>query len=301
MKVAFLGLGSMGAPMAANLARGGHDLVVWNRSARQPEGFDAPPRRAGSIGESVRGAEVAVTMLADDAAVDAVVAGGLLDALAGGAVHLSMSTISIAAARRLAEAHLARGRDYVAAPVFGRPDIAAAGKLWIALAGPAAGCARVRPLLDAMGRGVTELGETAWHANLVKLGNNLLLAAMIEALGETIAMMRKAGVEPARFLDAVGAVFASPVYANYGRQIAERRHEPAVPGAAGVEGCAARTRGGGRVGRAAAYGRAGARQPAGGGGGGDGRAGLDGAGRAGAAPGGAGIGQTPGSPSASCT
>lgn len=228
MKVAFLGLGSMGAPMAANLARGGHDLVVWNRSARQPEGFDAPPRRAGSIGESVRGAEVAVTMLADDAAVDAVVAGGLLDALAGGAVHLSMSTISIAAARRVAESHLARGRDYVAAPVFGRPDIAAAGKLWIALAGPAAGCARVRPLLDAMGRGVTELGETAWHANLVKLGNNLLLAAMIEALGETIAMMRKAGVEPARFLDAVGAVFASPVYANYGRQIAERRHEPAL-------------------------------------------------------------------------
>ncbi len=227
MRVAFLGLGSMGAPMAANLARAGHDLVVWNRSARQPEGFDAPPRRAGSIEEAVRAAEVAATMLADDAAVDAVVAGGLLAALGEGAVHLSMSTISIAAARRLAEAHAARGRDYVAAPVFGRPDIAAAGKLWIALAGPAAGCARVRPLLDAMGRGVTELGETAWHANLVKLGNNMLLAAMIEALGETIAMMRRAGVEPQRFLDAVGALFASPVYANYGRQIAERRHEPA--------------------------------------------------------------------------
>ncbi|HEX4261756.1 MAG TPA: NAD(P)-dependent oxidoreductase, partial [Acetobacteraceae bacterium] len=210
MKIAFLGLGSMGAPMAANLARAGHDLVVWNRSPRQPEGFATQPPRASSIAEAVGGAAVAITMLADDAAVEAVVAGGLLDALGEGAVHLSMSTIGIAAARHLAEAHAARGRDYVACPVLGRPDVAAAGKLWMALAGPDAACARVRPLLAAMGRGVTELGSTPWHANLVKLACNMQLAAMIEVMGETMALVRRAEIDPAGFLDVVGALFGSP-------------------------------------------------------------------------------------------
>jgi 3-hydroxyisobutyrate dehydrogenase-like beta-hydroxyacid dehydrogenase len=139
-----------------------------------------------------------------------------------------MSTVSIAAARRMTELHQSRGRCYLAAPVFGRPDVAADGKLWIVLAGEPAGRARVRPVLQALGRGVSEFGDEPWRANLVKLGNNFVLAAMLETLGEAVALMRKAAIPPQQFLDAVNGLFQSPVYANYGRQIAEGRHEPGL-------------------------------------------------------------------------
>ncbi|SER42603.1 3-hydroxyisobutyrate dehydrogenase [Faunimonas pinastri] len=226
MKVAFIGLGSMGMPMAANLARAGHDLTVWNRSRKTPEGFEGKePPVAGSIAEAVRDAEAVVTMLANDQAVTEVVHGGLLDNLRQGAVHLSMSTLSVAAARTLAEEHAKKGRDYVAAPVFGRPEMAAAAKLWIVLAGPARGVATIRPLLDALGRGVSEFGEEPWKANLVKLGNNFMLTAMIETLGETFALMRKAGIPPKDFLAAINNLFQSPVYQNYGTMIADGQHE----------------------------------------------------------------------------
>jgi 3-hydroxyisobutyrate dehydrogenase-like beta-hydroxyacid dehydrogenase len=229
MKVAFLGLGAMGTPMAVNLARAGHELVVWNRSERPLEAFgEKRPRRAGSISEAVRDADVAITMLADDAALTSVVRDGLLEGLEPGAVHLSMSTIGIDTARRLARAHRERDRDYVAAPVSGRPDIAAAAKLWVLVAGAAPARARVRPLLDALGRGVSEFGDEPWHANLVKLANNFLIAAMIEALGEACALMRKAGVPPKDFIEAAHALFQSPVYASYGGMIAEGRTEPAL-------------------------------------------------------------------------
>jgi 3-hydroxyisobutyrate dehydrogenase-like beta-hydroxyacid dehydrogenase len=229
MKVAFLGLGAMGMPMAANLARAGHRLTLWNRSERPLEGFGEPkPVRARSIAEAVRDAEAVITMLADDAAVEAVVRGGLLEALPDGAVHVGMSTIGIDTARRLTDAHRQRGRAYVAAPVFGRSDVAKAAKLWVVSAGPAEARARVRPLFDAIGRGVSEFGEEPWHASLVKLGNNFLLAAMMESVGEACALMRKAGIDPKSFVEAANAIFQSPIYANYGGAIAEGRAEPAL-------------------------------------------------------------------------
>src|SRR5579875_1564137 len=125
MKIAFLGLGQMGLPMAANLAKAGHELTVWNRHPKPLDAFAPKPRVAASVAEAVAGAEAALTMLSDDAAVEAVVHGGLLDGLPPGAVHVSMSTIGIAAAERLTQQHRERGRDYVAAPVLGRPDVAA--------------------------------------------------------------------------------------------------------------------------------------------------------------------------------
>ncbi|HEY6432673.1 MAG TPA: NAD(P)-dependent oxidoreductase [Acetobacteraceae bacterium] len=229
MKVAFLGLGSMGLPMAVNLARAGHDLTVWNRSEKSLVAFgDAKPRRAGSIEDAVRGTEIVITMLADDGAVEAVVDGGLLDALGTEAVHVGMSTVGIHTAQKLADLHRAHGKAYVAAPVFGRPDVAQAAKLWIVLAGPAEARNRVRPVLQAMGHGMTEFGEEPWHANLVKLGTNCLLAAMLEALGEASALMRKAGVDPDAFVQAANGIFQSPVYQNYGQAVAERRYEPAL-------------------------------------------------------------------------
>lgn len=229
MNVAFLGLGAMGMPIAANLARAGHRVTLWNRSERPLDGFgETRPERAHSIAEAVRDAEVVITMLADDAAVESVVHAGLLEALAKDAVHMGMSTVGIDTARRLTHAHQQRRRAYVAAPVFGRPDVAKAAKLWIVFAGPADARARVRPLFDAIGRGVSEFGDEPWHANLVKLGNNFLLAAMLESVGEACALMRKAGVDPKAFVDTANAMFQSPVYANYGGAIAEGRVEPAL-------------------------------------------------------------------------
>jgi 3-hydroxyisobutyrate dehydrogenase-like beta-hydroxyacid dehydrogenase len=131
-------------------------------------------------------------------------------------------------ARRLTEAHRQRRRAYVAAPVFGRPDVARAAQLWIVAAGPAEARARVRPLFQAIGRGVSDFGDEPWHANLVKLGNNFLLAAMLEAVGEACALMRKAEIDPKAFVEAANAIFQSPVYANYGGAVAEGRSEPAL-------------------------------------------------------------------------
>ena len=229
MKVAFLGLGAMGLPMAANLARAGHRLTLWNRSERPLDGFgETTPVRARSIAEAVHDTEAVITMLADDAAVEAVVHGGLLEALPERAVHVGMSTIGIDTARRVTEAHQQRRRVYVAAPVFGRPDVARAAQLWIVAAGPAEARAHIRPLFEAIGRGVSNFGEEPWHANLVKLGNNFLLAAMLEAVGEACALMRKAGVDPKAFVETANSIFQSPVYANYGGAVAEGRAEPAL-------------------------------------------------------------------------
>lgn len=230
MKVAFLGLGGMGMAIAANIAKAGHELVVWNRSPKPLDAFPetARPRLGKTIAEAVQGAEAVMTMLADDHAVEAVTHGGLLDALGADAVHVSMSTIGIAAAERLANEHAERGRAYVAAPVMGRPDVAAAARLWVIAAGPEAAVAKVRPLLQAIGRGLTEFGAEPWRANVVKLASNMLIGAMMEGIGEACGLMRKAGIAPTDFMTVANAVFGSPVYANYGGRIAAGEYEPGL-------------------------------------------------------------------------
>jgi 3-hydroxyisobutyrate dehydrogenase-like beta-hydroxyacid dehydrogenase len=175
-------------------------------------------------------------MLADDRALDDVVFGagsvgashGIVDALEPGAVHVSMSTVGVATVRRIAALHEAHGNGFVSAPVFGRPEAAAAAKLWVIAAGPEAEIAAVRPVLDAVGQGVLVVGEEPWAANAVKLGGNFMIAAMMEALGEVFTFGRKSGVEPATFLEILNtALFKSPIYQNYGTTIAEGRFEPA--------------------------------------------------------------------------
>ena len=204
MKIAFIGLGNMGAPMAANLRRAGHELVVYNRTPDRAAPLAAQGARvARSPREAAAGVEVLITMLADDAAVEAVMFGqdGALEGLARGAVHVSMSTISPDLSRRLLAAHAARDQGYVAAPVFGRPEAAQAAKLWIVAAGRPDALERCRPLLDALGQGVEVVGEEPPKANVVKIGGNFLLAAAIEAMGEAFALMRKHGIDPARFIE----------------------------------------------------------------------------------------------------
>ena len=217
--------------MARNLVNAGHELVVYNRSRhRADELGKGGARVAGSPHEAALGAEVLITMLADDAAVKDVMFGeqGALSALRPGAVHVSMSTIGHLLSRRLADEHRSRRQSYVSAPVFGRPEAAEAAKLWIIAAGPADAIERCRPAFDAIGQGVEVVGDDPPVANVLKLAGNFLLASAIEAMGEAFTLVQKYGIEPKRFLEIVnGHLIRSPIYENYGNLIAGRRWEPA--------------------------------------------------------------------------
>jgi 3-hydroxyisobutyrate dehydrogenase-like beta-hydroxyacid dehydrogenase len=221
----------MGGAMAGSLLDAGHELAVYNRTPERAAPFSHRGARVAlTPADAARGAELVISMLADDAAVEAVTFGehGLLAGLAPGAVHVSASTISVALSERLAGAHAAAQQGYVAAPVFGRPEAAAAKQLWVLAAGAPDAVERSLPALQAMGRGVTRLGDTASAANVVKLTGNFLIASMIEALGEAFALTRKAGILPEVFLELFMDVFArSPIFENYARAIAKERYEPA--------------------------------------------------------------------------
>ncbi|MCF4126379.1 NAD(P)-dependent oxidoreductase [Methylobacterium sp. SyP6R] len=228
MDVGFLGLGRMGRGMALNLVKAGHRVRVWNRSAEAAESL----RVHGAVpvatpAEAFRG-DAAVTMLADDAALRAVVVeGGLLDQADKPKVHLGASTISVALAEELAAVHGRAGVAYVSAPVFGRPDVAEAGKLNILAAGPDAAIAAAQPLLEAMGAKTWRFGEAPARANAVKLAGNMMIVAAIEAMGEASALAEAHGVAAADLLDLLtNTIFAAPVYKNYGASIAAGRYEP---------------------------------------------------------------------------
>ena len=233
MKVGFIGLGNMGQGMAQNLLHAGHELTVYNRTRSAANNLaQAGARVADSPTDAVQGVEALITMLANDSAVEATVLGqkqpGAITALERGAVHISMSTISVALSQRLTQAHADAGQEYLVATVFGRPEAAAAAKLWIATAGVPGQIERCRPLLETLGQGLSIIGEEPWKANLVKLTGNFMIASMIETLGEAYALMRKSGIEPKQFLDVINpGLFKSPVYQNYGTIIAEERYEPA--------------------------------------------------------------------------
>ncbi|HZE74448.1 MAG TPA: NAD(P)-dependent oxidoreductase [Gemmatimonadales bacterium] len=226
--VAFLGLGAMGLAMARNLVQAGFEVRVWNRTAARTR--EAPgARAAASPRAACEGAEFAVSMLADDAAVQASVLGpdGALAGLRAGAIHISSSTISVALCRQLLEAHAAAGVGFVAAPVFGRPEAAAAKQLWIVPGGTPEEVARCAPLFAALGQGTFPLGS-APHASLTKLLGNFLIASTIEMLGESLAAAEKAGLDPTQFLGVMtGTLFGSPVVRRYGQLVAETTFEPA--------------------------------------------------------------------------
>ncbi len=230
MKVGFVGQGKMGVPMALNLIWAGHEVVVYNRTREKTESAaDEGAQVADSPAQAADGADVVVTILSDDAAVEAVVFSedGLLKGLEKDAIHASMSTIGVATTRRLSEAHQGAGQGFVAAPVFGRPEAAESSKLWIVAAGPAENVKRCNPVFAALGYGVSNVGEDAMRAAVLKLASNFVLASAIEALAEAIALVSKYGMEPGDLLDVVNTrVIRSPFYENYGTIIAEERYEP---------------------------------------------------------------------------
>lgn len=220
----------MGAGMARNLVRGGHQVAVYNRTRAKSEPLAAEGARVAlSAAQAALGCEAAFTMLGDDASVEEVIFGseGLISTLARGAVHIASTTMSTALARRLAAEHARRGQQFVAAPVFGRPEAADNKKLIVVAAGPEEVVARCQPLFAAIGRQTFVAGKEPWQANAVKLCGNFMIAALIECFGEANAILRKAGVAPQLFLDIMNTLIGSPIYANYGRMIAEEQFEPA--------------------------------------------------------------------------
>src|SRR5213080_1539306 len=230
MKVGFIGLGHMGIGMAANLLRAGHEVTVYNRTPGTAQGLVAQGARAAAgLADACRG-DAVVTMLADDGAVEGAVFGeqGVIGSLGKGAIHVSMSTISVALSERLSAAHANAGQRFVAAPVFGRPEMAVAAKLFIVAAGAPDAVGACLPLFEAMGQKTFPVGDEPKAANLVKLSGNFLIASVIEALGEALALVGKAGVDGHRYLDLLtSTLFTAPVYKTYGGLIAEGKFEPA--------------------------------------------------------------------------
>ena len=230
MKVGFIGLGHMGSGMAANLLRAGHEVMVFNRSAdkRRPL-LELGAREAATVADACAEG-VVITMLADDAALRqiALADGGIVARLRAGGTHVSMSTVSVGLTRELTAAHLQARQSFIAAPVFGRPEMAAAGKLFIVAAGEAEAVKMCQPLLDAMGQRTFQFGTEPQAASLVKLTGNFLLAATIETLGEALALIGKAGIDPAGFVELMtSTLFPAPAYRTYGNLIVERKFEPA--------------------------------------------------------------------------
>jgi len=224
----FLGLGAMGRGMAANLVAAGHRVRVWNRSRAPVE--ELARRGAEPVAEPHQAfGEVLVSMLADDNAVrDVLLAPGMLEAAPAGAIHVNMATISVGLAEELTEEHRRRGLFYIAAPVFGRPEAAAARQLHIVASGDGAALDRVQPLLDAMGQRTWRLGDEPRQATAAKLAGNFLIAAAIECMGEAVVMAERHGVLPADLLEVLtNTLFAALVYKNYGALVATRRYEPA--------------------------------------------------------------------------
>jgi 3-hydroxyisobutyrate dehydrogenase-like beta-hydroxyacid dehydrogenase len=230
MDIGFIGLGNMGRGMAANLVSAGHTVTVYNRSAAKADALVRQGARLAHTVAEACGGDVVITMLADDAAVEDVVFGqqGVLASLAPGATHVSSSTISVGLSKRLTAAHSEAGQQYVAAPVFGRPEAAAAAKLFVIAAGAPQVLEPLAPLFDTIGQRTFVVSEQPQAANLVKLSGNFLIASVIESLGEAIALVGKAGVDPLHYIDILtSTLFSAPAYQTYGGLIARREFEPA--------------------------------------------------------------------------
>jgi 3-hydroxyisobutyrate dehydrogenase-like beta-hydroxyacid dehydrogenase len=231
MRIGFIGLGNMGAAIAANLLRAHHEVVVWNRSAAKARPLtESGALLAATPHAAATGREVIITMLADDTALEAVLGGedGIFAGLPRGALHVSMSTIAVATAERVAREHASRGQRFICAPVFGRPEAAAAAKLFIVAAGDAEAVASAAPVFSAIGQRVFDVGTTPSAAALVKLCGNFMILSAIESLAEAMTLAAKGGVAKATLLEVLtGSVFNAPIFHNYGKLLVEERFKPA--------------------------------------------------------------------------
>jgi 3-hydroxyisobutyrate dehydrogenase-like beta-hydroxyacid dehydrogenase len=229
MNIGFIGLGKMGMAIAARLLAAGHTVRVWNRSPAPVSALVAKGAEAAATVADVVDTDVLLSMLANDAAVRSVCMDqGVLDAAPAGLLHLNLATISVSFAQELAAAHRARNLGYLAAPVFGRPDAAAAGKLNVVVAGDPELIARAQPVLDVVGQKTWPVGDRPERANAVKVAGNFMIASAIETMGEAVALTRAHGIGASEFLDILtNTLFAAPAYKGYGAMIAAEKYRPA--------------------------------------------------------------------------
>jgi len=233
-EIGFVGLGHMGTAMAANLVPAGHRVIAYVRRPDQMDKLATLGLEPTTEFSKLFDCEVVVTMLPDDAAVRDVVFGqedanieGLASGLKRGTIHLSMSTISTAAAAHLAAEHARHGQGYVAAPVFGNPDAAKARQIFIVAAGAPADVERCQPLFDSLGQKTFVVGAEPSHANLIKLLGNMMTATTLEMLGEVVAVALKRGLDPKTFIDIMtSTMFGGRAHKIYGDKIVRRSYAP---------------------------------------------------------------------------
>jgi 3-hydroxyisobutyrate dehydrogenase-like beta-hydroxyacid dehydrogenase len=230
MKIGFIGLGNMGIAMAANLLKAGHDLTVYNRTAAKAEPLIAQGARHARRVVDACASDIVVTMLADDQALENVTfeEKGILESLPGGAIHLSCSTISVALSDKLTSVHPQRGQRFVSAPVFGRPEAAAAAKLFVVASGDPDSLNQCQPVFDAVGQRTFRFGDKPSNANLVKLSGNFLIMSVIESLSEAFALIGKGGMDQRQYFEFLtSTLFNAPVYKTYGNLMIEKKFQPA--------------------------------------------------------------------------
>ena len=229
MKIGFIGLGRMGGHVAENLLKAGHSVTVWNRSQGPVDELVAKGSVAAKAPEDAMQGDAVFSMLSNDQVMkDVGLAGPLLDKAAKGLVHVNLATISVEFAKQLQAAHKAAGLGYLSAPVFGRPEMAAAGQLVTVVAGDPASLDRMQPAFAAFTARVVPVGDEAEKANLFKICGNFMIASELEAIGEAFALLRKGGVDPALFHDVLsGRLFTGAVFKAYGLMVLNHQYEPA--------------------------------------------------------------------------
>jgi 3-hydroxyisobutyrate dehydrogenase-like beta-hydroxyacid dehydrogenase len=230
MEVGFIGLGKMGAAMAANLLKCGHRVTVFNRTSSKAQQLVDNGARLASCVKDACQSDIVITMLSDDYAIEEIVfsQGGMLQSMRERGIHISMSTISVALSEKLAASHTQAGQHFIAAPVFGRPDAAAAGKLYIIAAGKADIVDICMPLFESIGQKTSYISDSPQAAILVKLSGNFLIASLIEALSEAMALVEKSGIERRKYFELLNStLFTVPLFTNYGGLIAEKKFKPA--------------------------------------------------------------------------
>ena len=225
--VSFIGLGEMGSAMAGRLLETGHSVRVWNRSPGAADALvESGATHATSIDDAL-GAGTVISMLANDEAAEAVFTAEALATAPAGTLHINCATLSVATMDRLSDLHALAGVDYVAAPVLGRSNIAAEGRLNIVAAGTARATTRAQPYLDALGKRTWVVGERPSTASLVKIGVNYNLIHALQALAESVTLVERGGVDGITFVEILtDAAFTGSVYTGYGSLIARKAYSP---------------------------------------------------------------------------
>jgi 3-hydroxyisobutyrate dehydrogenase-like beta-hydroxyacid dehydrogenase len=225
-KIGFIGLGAMGLIMAKNLAGAGYQLQVYNRTASKVDELGDGVIKCKTPAEAAANADIVISIVSDDDAVKDVT-NGILQTLPKNAVHISMSTISPEVSEQLAALHETAGNHYIAATVFGRPEAAAAKKLWICISGNNTAKETAKPILQNLGQGIFDFGENAGGANVVKIAGNFMIASSLEIMAEAYTLAEKNGLDRTQVSDFFSStLFSAPIFQNYGKLIANKQYEP---------------------------------------------------------------------------